>query len=54
MTKIHFECRIEQRLTVQIVVKVTDILPGNVHVLECTGCGNLRVALVDIDTACLA
>ena len=54
MTKIHFDCRLEQKLTVQMVVNVTDILPANVHVLQCTGCGHLRVALVDIETACLA
>ena len=54
MTKLHFNCRAEKKLTIQIVRVVTDTLPPNVHVLECTGCGNLSVALVDIDTACLA
>jgi hypothetical protein len=54
MTKLHYNCRIEKKLTIQIVRVVTDTLPNNVHVLECTGCGQLSVARVDISTACLA
>jgi hypothetical protein len=54
MTKLHYNCRLEKKLTVQVVQTVCDLLPPNVHVLQCTGCGYLSVALVDIDTAALA
>jgi len=27
---------------------VSDLLPPNVHVLECTGCGSLGITLVEI------
>ena len=54
MTKLHYNCRLEKKLTIQIVRIIADTLPDNVHVLQCTGCGNLSVALVDIETACLA
>jgi hypothetical protein len=54
MTKLFYNCRLEKKLTVQMVRVVTDTLPPNIHVLECTSCGNLGIALVDIESACLA
>jgi len=54
MTKLHYNCALCQRLTIQIVRVVADTLPPDVHVLMCTSCGRLCVSRVDISTACLA
>jgi hypothetical protein len=51
MTKLFYNCRLEKKLTVQIIKVVTDTLPPNVHVLMCTSCGQLCVSRVDIETA---
>ena len=54
MLTLPYNCRSCQRVTIQRPRVVTDLLPPNVHVLECTGCGKLTIALVDIDAACLS
>lgn len=40
---IAFDCRICKANLDHRVVRVTDKLPANVHVLECLGCGVLGV-----------
>jgi hypothetical protein len=51
MSTLPYNCRSCQRVTIQRPRIVTDLLPPHVHVLECTGCGKLTIALVDIETA---
>ena len=51
MSTLPYNCRSCQRVTIQRPRIVTDLLPPHVHVLECTGCGKLTIALVDIDAA---
>lgn len=40
---IAFDCRICKANLDHTIVRVTDNLPANVHVLECSGCGVLSV-----------
>ena len=47
MEQLSFECRKCKRKTLQFVRIVTDNLPPNVKVLECTVCSIMGVALVD-------
>ena len=44
--EIAFDCRICKVSKTHRVVRVTDKLPANVHVLECMGCGVLGVRSV--------
>ena len=44
---IRFECRICKKVTNQLERIVTDNLPPNVKVLECTRCGAMGVCLLD-------
>ena len=45
--EILHECRLCKKITRQIIRVVTDNLPPNVHVLECTVCSVMGVALVE-------
>jgi hypothetical protein len=47
MIKTKFLCRKCKKLTDQFRVVVTDLLPPNTHVLQCTICSNMGIALVD-------
>jgi len=44
--ELAFDCRICKMSKDHKVVRVTDRLPANVHVLECQGCGVLGVRSV--------
>lgn len=44
---IMHECRLCKKITRQIIRVVTDKLPPNVHVLQCTVCSAMGVAMVD-------
>jgi hypothetical protein len=48
MQSIEHMCRICKEVTLQITRRVSDLLPPNVHVLECTGCGCLGITSVQI------
>ena len=43
---IRFECRLCKRVTNQVERIITDNLPANVKVLECTRCGAMGVCLM--------
>lgn len=43
---IRFECRLCKRVTNQVERIITDNLPANVKVLECTRCGVMGVCLM--------
>ena len=47
MEQLLHECRKCKRKTLQLVRIVTDNLPANVKVLECTVCSIMGVALMD-------
>jgi uncharacterized Zn finger protein len=47
MDQLKYECRLCKKKTTQIVRIVTDNLPPNVKVLECTSCGVMGVAMLD-------
>ena len=47
MSKIRYECRKCKKITDQLERIVTDNLPPNVKVLECTVCGIMGVCLLD-------
>jgi len=49
--EILHECRLCKKITRQIIRVVTDNLPPNVHVLECTVCSVMGVALVEVADA---
>jgi hypothetical protein len=49
--QIKYECRVEKKLTNQLIVKVTDNLPPYVEVIECLSCGVMGVAVIDKETA---
>ena len=49
MLTLPYNCRRCKRVTIQRPRIVTDLLPPHVHVLECTRCLKLTIALVDID-----
>ena len=44
--ELAFDCRICKVSQNHKIVRVTDELPANVHVLECLGCGVLGVRSV--------
>ena len=44
--ELAFDCRICKEKKNHTIVRVTDKLPANVHVLECLGCGVLGVRSV--------
>lgn len=43
---IHFECRSCKKITAQLERIVTDNLPPNVKVLQCTVCSKMSVCLL--------
>ena len=45
--ELAFDCRICKVSKDHKIVRVTDKLPANVHVLECLGCGVLGVRMVN-------
>ena len=47
MDLVRFECRKCKKITDQIERIVTDNLPPNVKVLQCTVCGVMGVCLLD-------
>jgi hypothetical protein len=47
MELLDYNCRICKRLTKQRERIVTNNLPPNIKVLECTSCGNLGVCLME-------
>jgi hypothetical protein len=47
MEQMQFECRICKKKTKQLVRIITDNLPPNVKVLQCTVCSAMGVALVE-------
>jgi hypothetical protein len=49
MEQLSYECRKCKRKTLQLVRIVTDNLPPNVKVLECTVCSIMGVALIGDD-----
>jgi hypothetical protein len=48
MQSIEHMCRICKKVTLQLTRRVTDLLPPNVHVLECMQCGVLGIACVQL------
>ena len=46
MDKINFECRICKKVTEQMILIVTDLLPNGSHVIQCTKCQVVGVAAV--------
>ena len=46
METIQFECRKCNKVTNQVIHKVTDNLPPGVEVIQCTKCEIMGVALV--------
>jgi len=48
MPSIKWRCGMCKTDMLHRVRYVSDLLPPNVHVLECTGCGNLGITLVEI------
>jgi len=46
MDKIEFECRICKKVTEQMILIVTDLLPYGTHVIQCTKCQVVGVAAV--------
>ena len=46
MDKIKFECRICKKITVQMILVVTDLLPYGTKVIQCTKCEVVGVAAV--------
>lgn len=47
MDQVRFECRKCKKITAQIERIVTNNLPPNVKVLQCTSCGVMGVCLMD-------
>ena len=48
MQSVNWKCRMCKIEILHQVRIVCDLLPPNVHVLECTGCGYLGITLVEI------
>jgi hypothetical protein len=48
MRSVNWNCRLCKTEVLHQVRMVSDLLPPNVHVLECTGCGFLGITLVEI------
>jgi hypothetical protein len=48
---IRFDCRSCKKITEQIERIVTDNLPPNVKVLQCTKCGCMGVCLIECSDA---
>ena len=46
MDKIEFECRICKKVTEQMILIVTDLLPYGTHVIQCSSCEVVGVAAV--------
>jgi hypothetical protein len=51
MDKTEFECRKCNKITVQLIHKVTDNLPPGVEVIQCTKCEVMGVALIGDSSA---
>ena len=47
MQQVQYECRLCKTVTKQLIRVVTDRLPPNVHVLQCTVCSAMGVAMVE-------
>ena len=51
MQQVQYECRLCKKETKQLIRVVTDKLPPNVHVLQCTVCSAMGVAMVEVANA---
>jgi hypothetical protein len=51
MQQVQYECRLCKKVTKQLIRVVTDRLPPNVHVLQCTVCSAMGVAMVEVANA---
>jgi len=47
MDQLRYECRLCKRKTTQLIRIVSDTLPDNVKVLQCTSCGVMGVAMLE-------
>ena len=48
MRLVNWSCRVCKKETTHRTRYVSDLLPPNVHVLECTGCSYMGITLVEI------
>ena len=51
MDQFKYECRVCKKQTSQIERIITDNLPANVKVLQCTVCGVMGVCLLEANNA---
>jgi hypothetical protein len=49
MATASINCRVCKKIQLHTIVKITDNLPPDVHVLECRGCGVLGVSRVEAE-----
>jgi hypothetical protein len=46
MDKLQFECRMCKKVTTQLIVRITDLLPPGVETIQCTVCSCMTVAQI--------
>ena len=51
MDRIKFECRKCNKITIQLIHKVTDNLPPGVEVIQCVKCEVMTVAQIGVSNA---
>jgi len=51
METLQFECRRCKKVTKQLIVRVTDLLPPGVETIQCTVCSCMTVAQIGVSNA---
>jgi hypothetical protein len=51
MDKLQFECRLCKKVTTQLIVRITDLLPPGVETIQCTVCSCMTVAQIGTSNA---
>jgi hypothetical protein len=46
MDRVQFECRLCKKVTTQLIVRITDLLPPGVETIQCTVCSCMTVAQI--------
>lgn len=51
METVRFECRMCKKITTQLIVKITDLLPPGVETIQCQVCSCMTVAQIGTPNA---
>ena len=51
METLQFECRMCKKITKQLIVRITDLLPPGVETIQCATCSCMTVAQIGVSNA---